>query len=318
MGPCLSASIVALRCVSPSIGCSHLKCDARVILITVKSYFDGSEIPSRSITLASLVTDENTGSELESLWEEVRKTRGNPRYIHMTDLMALEGIYKEWEPDARDYLVDGLLNVLLSYRGHPRLRSFTCSANLRDYAKVRRERNLPSPERLCARFVFPHVMNWYAELPGLEIGKMEAYFDRNEKFMRHIEPDWRNKKIKKKHPQWELVSSISQATMERTPALQMTDVVAWGRNRLSAGSHWETDPHYATAVRACGSLQGIHRPIDAPGLATFHYREEGYAAIDPQKGKTEMANRSEEFKKFDRMMRELMHSKKSSASPGGD
>lgn len=274
-------------------------------MIAVKSYFDGSEIPARCTTLAALVTDESTWSEIVGTWEEVRRTRGNPPYIHMTDLMALEGIYKGWKPDARDYLVDGLLNVLLSFRGHPQLRSFTCSVNLRDYAKFKRERSLPSPERLCARFVFPHVMNWYADLPGLEIGRMEAYFDRNEKFMRHIEPDWRSKKIKKRHPQWELVSSISQAPMRHTPALQMTDVVAWGRNRLSGGSHWESDPHYATAVRACGSLQGIHRPINEQGLATFHYGEEGYAAIDPQR-KNRMADASEEFKKFDGMMRELM------------
>jgi hypothetical protein len=276
-------------------------------VIEVKSYFDGSEIAGRCITLAGLATDVNTWSEVEGIWEEVRKTRGNPPYVHMTDLMALEGIYKHWEADARDYLVDGLLNVLLSFRGHPRLRSFTCSVNLGDYARLRQERSLPPPDRLCARLVFPHVMNWHAELPGLEIGRMEAYFDRNEKFMRHIEPDWRSKKTRKKHPQWELVSSISQASMKNIPALQMTDVVAWGRNRLTSGSHWETDLHYATAVRACGSLQGIHRPIDGQGLANFHYREEGYAAIDPQKRKSASASRSEEFKKFDRMMRELMH-----------
>jgi len=276
-------------------------------VIPVKSYFDGSEIPARCVTLAALVTDANTWSELEGIWEEVRKTRGNPPYIHMTDLMALEGIYKKWEADDRDYLVDGLLNVLLSFRGHPRLRSFTCSVNLRDHAKLKHERSLPSPERLCARLVFPHAMNWYAELPGLDTGKMEAYFDRNEKFMRHIEPDWRNKTIRKRYPQWELVSSISQTTMQNAPALQMTDVVAWGRNRLAGGSHWKTDPHYATAARACGSLQGIHRPIEEQGLSTFNYREEGFAAIDPQRTNREMFNRSEEFKRFDRMMRQLMH-----------
>jgi hypothetical protein len=43
----------------------------------------------------------------------------------------------------------------------------------------------------------------------------------------------------------------------------------------------------------------------------FNYREEGYAAIDTQRlkqGQTEnMANTSDEFKKFDQMMRQLMH-----------
>jgi len=159
--------------------------------------------------------------------------------------------------------------------------------------------------------VFPHVLNWYAELPGLDIGKLEAYFDRNEQFMRHIEPDWRNKEIRKRHPQWELVKSINQAEMQSTSALQLADVIAWGRNRLESGSHWQTDPHYTTAVRAAGSLQGIHRPCSESALAGFHYREEGYAAIDRQRIKQEqkMANASEEFKKFDRMMRELIHAR---------
>jgi hypothetical protein len=275
-------------------------------VIAVKSYFDGSEVTGKCVTLAGLVTDEKTWCELEGIWDEVRQSRGNPPHIHMTDLMALKGIYKDWEADERDYLVDGLLNVLLSFRGHPLLRSFTCSINLPDYTKVKRKRSLPPPERLCARMVFPHVMEWYAGLPGLEFGKMEAYFDRNEKFMRHIEPDWRSKKIKERHPQWELVERISQAVMEQTPALQITDAVAWGHNRLGAGSHWETDPHYATAVRACRCLQGIDRPIDAQALENFQYREEGYAAIDPQRLKAEMNNYSREFKKFDRTMRELM------------
>src|SRR5271165_5260492 len=105
--------------------------------------------------------------------------------------------------------------------------------------------------------------------------------------------------------------------MKSTPALQMADVVAWGRNRLAAGSHWETDLHYTTAVRACGSLQGIHRPIEAACLAGFHYREEGYAAIDRQKARQslDIANPAEEFKKFDRLMREMMRVSRKQPQP---
>jgi len=280
-------------------------------MLAVKSYFDGSELPNKAITLAAIAADEITWSELEARWEELRISRGSPPYIHMTDLMTLHGIYKDWSRDDRDYLVDGLLNVLLSYRGNPNIFSFTCSVNLLDYESVRGEKRLPTPERMCARMVFPHVINWYSELPRLDIGGVEVYFDRGEKFMRHIEQDWRSKEIKSRYPGREVVSSIGQAIMEKTPALQITDVVAWGTNRLASGSHWETDPHYATAVRACRSLYSIHRPIDKNGLANFRYREEGYAAIDPQRKQREEAiarkYASEEFKRFDKMMRELMH-----------
>src|SRR5260370_40882121 len=98
--------------------------------------------------------------------------------------------------------------------------------------------------------------------------------------------------------------------MENPPAFKMSDVVAGGRNRLTAGPRRETDPHYATAMSACGSLHSIHRPIDKDGLRGFQYREEGFASIDPQRKSREEATHSmyasEEFRRFDKMMRQLM------------
>lgn len=61
-------------------------------------------------------------------------------------------------------------------------------------------------------------------------------------------------------------------------------------------------------MRACSSLHSIHRPIDKDGLRGFHWQEEGYAAIDPQRLKQEKhAMVSEEFKRFDRMIQESTH-----------
>jgi hypothetical protein len=89
----------------------------------------------------------------------------------------------------------------------------------------------------------------------VDIGKLEACFDRGEKFMRHVEQDWKSK-YKDRYPGREVVGSIGQTTMVETPPLQIADVVAWGRNRLTAGSHWESDPYYLTAVGAC-IYQGV-------------------------------------------------------------
>lgn len=127
-------------------------------MLAVKSYFDGSEIPGKALTLAAIGADEATWREMEARWEELRKARGNPRFVHMTDLMALppQGIYKGWSEDDRGYLV-GRTDKHVAFR---------------------------------------------------------------------LEPDWRSQEIRKRHPQWELVSSIGQATMEKTPALQMTDMAS--------------------------------------------------------------------------------------------
>lgn len=281
-----------------------------VILLAVKAYFDGSKSSSR-VALVGVVADESTWGEVLERWEDVRKTRGNPAFIHMTYLMALQEIYKDWSEDDRDYLMDGLLNVLLFFRGNRSFRRFTCSVDRTAHAHFKQIKRLPTPERLCARIVFPHVMDWYAEIPGVEIGEIEIYFDRNEGFMRHIEQDWRSPEIRKKHPQCRLVKAVTAVEMQVTPALQIADVIAWGCYRIDSGSHWETDPHYITAKRAFGCLQGIHRPCDASALSKINYREEGYAAIDPQRKRQigDTYNASEEFKKFDKMMRDILYVK---------
>jgi hypothetical protein len=278
-------------------------------LIAVKSYFDGSKKSDKCLTLACLGADEITWREMEERWEEVRKKRGNPRFLHMTDAMALQGEFEGWNSEDRDHLIDGLLNVFLFFRGHPRINSFTCTVDLIVHERPKKARSLPAPARICARIVFPQMIDWYGQLPGLDLGAVEAYFDRNESFMRHIQPDWTSKKIRKLHPYWELVKTITAVEMEYSPALQMTDFIAWGRNRLESGSHWERDAHYATAVRAANTIRWAKTPIDERALSTVNFREEGYAAINPQRLRQEQnaSALSDEFKKFDRMMRELMH-----------
>lgn len=277
----------------------------------VKAYFDGTKQDgtSKAVTLACLASDANTWTGIEQAWEDVRKNRGNPPYIHMTDAMALQGVFKDWAEEERDYLIDGLLNVFLSFRDHPRIHSFSCSVHLIPYERYKAERHLPETARLCARIVFPQMMEWhYKNLAGVDVGQVEAFFDRNEPFLRHIQPDWENHKIREQYPAWALVKAIAPAEMQNSPAIQMTDVIAWGRNRMESGSHWETDPHYATAVRAATAISWVHRPWNDEALSKFVYREEGYAAIDPQRLKRvtqiyDMSQASEECKKFDRMMR---------------
>jgi hypothetical protein len=254
-----------------------------VILVAFRAYFDGSKIKSRFVTLAGLAADETTWGEIEGAWEEVRKTRGNPRCIHMTDLMALEKDFKDWTGPDRDHLVDGLLNVFLAFQKNQRIRSFASSVDLVAHAKWKPKRNLPLPARMCARTAFPLMTDWYGKLPDLLLGAMEVYFDRNEPFMRHIHQDWTSKKLRSRFPGWEIVKYIGPAVVENTPALQMADVIAWGRNRLHSGSHWETDPHYTTVVRAANTIHWQFQLFDEHALATVDFKPDGYEAIDPQR-----------------------------------
>ena len=264
--------------------------DRRVILLAIKAYFDGTkrDKTARAITLACLASDEDTWGDIEKAWEEVRKSRGNPPCIHMTDLMALEEDFENWSEEERDYLVDGLLNVFLSFRGHPRIHSFTCSVHLSAYDRYKTQRHLPDPERLCTRIAFPQMLEWCVKVPRSDlIPPVEIFFDRDEPFLKQVHPDWTNRKIRQRYPMWGFIKTIAPVEMQYSPAIQMADVIAWGRNRLESGSDFNTDPHYATAVRAANTIRWIHRPWNEEALSKFVYREEGYAAIDPQRKKKE-------------------------------
>lgn len=253
----------------------------------LRAYFDGSQTDGECVTLACLAGDEAVWSELLEAWEQVRKERGNPPSLHMTDAMALRGDFAQWTSDARDFLVDGFLGVLNNFRNHPRLHSFSCTVDLVAHERWKNIRRHPSPARLCARFVVPHVLDWYGKFDDLLLlpNSVDFFFDRSEPFMRHIHADWTSKQIRNRYLGWRLIRNIAPAVAS-TPELQMTDMIAWGRNRLMSGSHWETDQHYAIAVRAANTVQFLHRLADEKALAKSNYREEGFEALNRQPRKS--------------------------------
>src|ERR1017187_1072969 len=108
LAPLGIASRNSLTMLSPS----NIRAEGTVFVV-LKGYHDGSVEDGKSMTLACVAGHGTVWEEIEPAWESVRKDRGNPAYIHMAELFALEGIYKGWSADQRNYLVDGLLNVLL-------------------------------------------------------------------------------------------------------------------------------------------------------------------------------------------------------------
>jgi hypothetical protein len=254
----------------------------------LRAYFDGSQTDGKCLTLACLAGDEATWSEVLSAWARVRKERGNPACLHMTDAMALKGDFAQWTSDARDFLVDGFLGVLNNFRHHARLHSFSCTVDLVAHERWKQIRRHPSPARLCARFVVPHMLDWYGKFdePLLLPDSVDFFFDRSEPFMRHIHADWTSKKIRSRYLGWRLIRNVAPVIAENTPELQITDMIAWGRNRLQSGSHWETDQHYTTAVRAANTLQGLYTVVDENALASSNFREEGFEALRRQPRKS--------------------------------
>ena len=256
------------------------------VLIVVKFFCDGSkEDRKRSITLAGVAALEEVWGELEARWRTVLSERGNPPYMHMTDAMSLQGVFKGWEEADRDHLVDGCLALLNEFKPK-QIYSATASVDLDAHSRIKQKRELPSPPRICSRLVWPHLLDWYARIPvtptKILLDPIDGYFDRNEPFMHHIQADWKNKKIRQRFPVWGMVRTIAPVAMETTPQIQMADMIAWGRNRLSCGSLPNKDKFHEVAMRAANALHGIHRPVDEHALINGHWREEGFEKINTQ------------------------------------
>jgi hypothetical protein len=238
------------------------------------------------MTLACLAGDDKAWSEIEQAWDKVRKDRGNPAYMHMNEAMSLSKEFENWKAEARDFLVDGFLGVFSEFRNHPRLFSFSCTVDLVAHERWKLLRQHPPPARLCARVVFGHCFHWFQELPSPILDNMEFYFDRNELYMRHVYADWKSRRIRQQHPIWELVRTIAPAVMEITPALQMVDMIGWGRNRLAAtGTNWRADPLYPAALRSCSTIRFHHRIANEETLSSAAFPAEGVDRINPQRKK---------------------------------
>ena len=73
------------------------------------------------------------------------------------------------------------------------------------------------------------------QYPGLTSGA-EFIFDRLEPFRHHFETLCRSKKrgdpgMSGHTAHWQMVTSIRESDIAQSPALQVADMVAWGRNR---------------------------------------------------------------------------------------
>jgi hypothetical protein len=282
--------------------------------VALAAYLDGAVTPHRSMTLTCLAATDNIWQQLEPLWVKVCKERGDVPYIHMTDLWACKGIYKGWDEFDRNYLINGLQTLFLPFMDNPELQQFTCQIDLASYARWRRVKHLPDPARFCTRIAFPQMVDWfYRPQKGVFVDVIDAFFDRNEPFMRHIRADWQSKKSRNNWPVWNLVRVIEEVDMTRTIPLQMADLICWGHHRVATYEHprpWEIDHQgWVTAVGAKNVVRGQVTPLSDFQFKYGHFPEEGQALIElwNKRGRQSVTNPSEEFKKFDRMMRQLIH-----------
>lgn len=249
----------------------------------LRSYYDGSKTTALTMSLACVAADDPIWSKIEAKWEDILERYGIP-YVHMKELMPLVGPFQGWTAPRRDALLTEIVEFFREFRPETRINIFTCSIDLVEHRKWASIRKHPAPERLCARMIFPMVMDWYAEFPETILDVMEVYFDRDEPFMAHIAEDWRTKSIRKQHPAWDLIRTIAPADMRLTPPLQVADMMAWARNRIEstkAGS----DSFLRLAWDITNSIHGVHREIGEKAMRLSTFSEEGLRRVNAAKRK---------------------------------
>jgi hypothetical protein len=258
-----------------------------VILVAVKSYFDGGGIGKRDpfLTLACIANDKDSWPEIEQTWDEHRESIGIKGAFHMTDAMNFKGQFKGWEKEKRDQAVNIMINSISRFRQKDLFRYFAVTIDLVSHKQVKKTKSIPSGARLVARSVFPHMLMWYWKILENDLEWMDLIFDVNEPFMRHIYADWVNKKYRREHPSMEIIGSIATGIAARTPALQMADMVAWSRNRLASGSSFATDPSFGIALHGSRAIEGFNCILDREWLSRTPLPEEGFEATNPQKRK---------------------------------
>lgn len=255
----------------------------------LKIFCDGSN-KDGFLTLGVIAATEDVWTDLDHAWNQVLQTYRNIPALHMTDVRSGEGDFENWPIEERNSLVDQLVQKLYRFRSNPKIHAFKCTVDLRAHDEISARKTLPSPARICARIVTPHVIEWYWRLEEPIIkGSIGIYFDRNEEFMRHIHEDWKSPVIRERYPTWQQIRTIEKCQATGNPGLQIADMIAWGTNNLAlalskSDAPWKADHEgYAVAVQSANNIRRIGRVVDANALEKSKFEEEGFAVINPQR-----------------------------------
>lgn len=243
----------------------------------LKVYFDGSgkeEDPqTKFVTIAGFAGEEEVWSYFDQEWNGILSDRGNPPYMHMADAIQHKRNFESWDADKTDFLIQGLIGLLQEVTvGQKKFCGFSCTVDLAAHSKWKARNHIPPIAQLCANLSFAKTFDWYGGFPDLIISSFDIFFDRGDPFLNVLMQQRNDRRIKKEHPWWDLVRTIEPAEMQKTPALQAADLLAWSHNRLKSNgpSGWAG----RLASQIAGSVQFWHFDLTAEILASQKHRNE--------------------------------------------
>ena len=203
--------------------------------MVLKSFFDaGNKDESAQYDVLSLAVISGTGSDwlpFEREWKKALK-KHKAAYLHTTDAVARQGIYKGWTVRQRDAFLTDLVRI----SGHHAARATFGDATgrygifcviisivLKDfiaYAKVNPIASKNANEA-CLRQALGEVLLWSENQAKCE--DIHLFFDQGEPFYGFLVHLLQTKRALQRAPLLRKIAFRGEADSKRTPALQYAD-----------------------------------------------------------------------------------------------
>jgi hypothetical protein len=204
------------------------------MFIVLVSYFDGGGKADSTqydhLTLAALAGKEKHWRSFNSSWRKVLRKHGVD-YLHTTDAMSLQGIYKQMNEDSVDDLINDCVAVIQKHTAPERfrdgIRAITTTVVLKDLLRAFEENpSIGTAEEHCAVSCFNAVLIFGQ---GTGCATFECYFDQGENFCGFIRDRISNRASRKNDLILDSVH-VDESDMRKVPALQAADLYAWAVN----------------------------------------------------------------------------------------
>lgn len=195
--------------------------DRRYLQVVIRAFYDGRS-ENKLVVLTGAVAPAEVWDTFQDDWNEhvLPLTKGKPLSVSecLSGSHAFKGIRREQRFEILTEAVE-----LVRRWTRSGIAAYSCGVQMDDYKRAASESKLNPLEAICVDSIIPRIECQYPEAPGFEF-----QFDRNEKFLRHVQRFWCAKTRKRlKGPYYlrkiELIGKVS----DDYAAVQACDVYTW-------------------------------------------------------------------------------------------
>lgn len=203
-----------------------------------------SDPSARFVTLAGVAAEEEGWKWLDTKWAQIlSKHPRKPQYLHMVEAMGLRDSFKDWTEAEVTTLVTELCLLTAEIHNRSLFQGFRFTMDNGAHRKWKTIGDLDKIPKNIALGMFHRAARWYIEtLPTEKVARpFVLLFDRNEPYMDEVRHEWQIGAKASEFPWWGMISSIAPVEMQKTPGVQVADMLAWSTNRVrsSGTADWK-------------------------------------------------------------------------------